>query len=503
MQTGRAIEDSADRVIDLTATTVRAVARAHVLIASNRGPLSFRRDDGGRLVANRGAGGLVSAMTTATAGEDAVWLCASLSDADREVAGSARDGRLDLAGYDTAGAAVLMLQIDEKTLAGAYGTIANETLWLLNHGLIDPASPPAYDDEWRNDWESYVTYNQTFADAICTQAADAARVLVQDYHLTLVPAMVREARPDLRISHFTHTPWAAPEHFDLLPPDVRAAIITGMLGADSIGFHSHRWADDFAECAIRSTGVDRLGYTIRDAGRSVPLRVHPLGVDPAPLRERVDQPDVAERRAVLAELVGDRQVISRVDRTEPAKNIVRGIEAVAELLRRHPEHRDRVVHLAMAYPSRQDLEEYRRYTEQAVAAAAAVNDEFGTDGWDPVVLEVADDYPRSLATLQAADVLLVNPLRDGMNLVAKEGMLLSADAVLVLSAEAGAADEMGADAIVVDPLDVPGTAQALHEALGMPAAERARRHAELCRIAAALPPHEWLEQQLDVLDDLP
>lgn len=484
-------------------TTLRLVASAHIVIASNRGPLSFRRSSTGGVTASRGGGGLVSAMTTAAAGESAVWLCATLSDTDREVAAHAPDGRLDLAGYDTAGAAVQMLPIDDRTLAGAYASIANETLWRLNHGLIDRTTPPEFDDEWRADWDQYVEYNQAFADAICTTAASNARVLVQDYHLTLVPAMLREARADLRISHFTHTPWATPELFGLLPADVAAAIVTGMLGADSIGFHSHRWADDFAECAVRSTGVDRLGYTIRDAGRSIPLRIHPLGVDAEPLLTRAGEADVLDRLAELNAIADGRQVISRVDRTEPAKNIAGGIEAIAELLRSYPEHVGRVVHLALAYPSRQDLEEYRTYTEQTIAAAAAVNEEFGTEQWTPVVLEVRDDYPRSLATLIRADVLLVNPLRDGMNLVAKEGMLLSKDAVLVLSSEAGAADEMGEAALLVDPLDVKGTADSLHDALTMPAEQRARRHEELRAVAVALPPHAWLEQQLEVLDDLP
>lgn len=484
-------------------TTLSAVASAQIVIASNRGPLSFHHSSSGEVEASRGGGGLVSAMTTAAADENAVWLCATLTEVDREVAAAAPDGRIDLAGFDTAGAAVQMLSIDEPALEGAYNAIANETLWRLNHGLVDLGAPPDFDDAWRESWEQYVGYNQAFADAICVVAASNARVLVQDYHLTLVPAMLREAREDLRISHFTHTPWARPEVFGLLPSDVAAAIVTGMLGADSIGFHSHRWADDFAECAVQSAGVDRLGYTIRDAGRSIPLRIHPLGVDADPLLERAAQSDVLERLGELNAIVDGRQVISRVDRTEPAKNIAGGIEAVAELLRNHPEHIGHVVHLALAYPSRQDLEEYRAYTEQTVAAAAAVNEEFGTEEWAPVVLEVRDDYPRSLATLIRADVLLVNPLRDGMNLVAKEGVLLSTDAVLVLSSQAGAADEMGGAALLVDPLDIKGTADALHEALTMPPAERTHRHDELRAVAVALPPHAWLEQQLDVLDELP
>jgi trehalose 6-phosphate synthase len=425
-------------------------------------------------------------MSVAAASAGSLWICAALSDVDREIAGSAPGGRIDLAGFDTDGAAVRMLDIDAGVLAGAYGTIANSTLWPINHGLVE--SLPTYDGQWRTAWDQYVAYNSAFADAIAEEAAPGARVLVQDYHLNLVPAALRRLRPDLRIGHFTHTPWAAPQDFALLPVDVSHAIVEGLLGADSLGFHSRRWADEFAACAATC-----------DIDVSVPLRVHPLGVDPVPLLARAAQADVAERRTALRTAVGNARVVGRVDRTEPAKNIDRGLLAFAELLRRHPDLSGQVVHVALAYPSRQDVAEYRAYTELCEATAAAINAELGTATWTPVQLVVRDDYARSLATLGSADVLLVNSLRDGMNLVAKEGVLLSDDAALVLSRETGAADEMGDDALLVDPFDVAGTAEALHGALTMPSTERTDRHRRLALIAAALPPQAWLQQQLDVL----
>ncbi len=475
------------------------MAGADVLIASNRGPLSFRRTTAGEVEAARGGGGLVSAMTAAAGDEGSLWLCATLSDVDRDVAGSAPDGRIDLAGYDTGGAAVTMLVIDAETLHGAYTSVSNETLWRLNHDLVDAAKPPSYDDQWRQDWAAYVAYNDRFAAAIADTAAPDAKVLVQDYHLDLAPTMIRERRPDLRIAHFTHTPWAKPQTFDYLPSDVGCDIINGLLGADTLGFHSQRWADDFGECAVAATGAKYDGEAVELGERRVPLRILPLGVETAPLLSRAAEPDVADRVRELRSSVGDRQIVGRVDRTEPAKNVRIGLVAFAELLRREPQHLDRVVHVVLAYPSRQDVEEYRTYTDQCVSTAEQINAEFGTPDWQPVLLEVRDDYPRSLATLKLSDVLLINPLRDGMNLVAKEGALLSPDSVLVLSREAGAADEMAADALLVDPTDVGATAVALHEALTMPAAERARRHAGLVATATALPPHAWLERQLEEL----
>jgi trehalose 6-phosphate synthase len=471
---------------------------ADVVIASNRGPIGFRRAADGAVTTARGGGGLVSAMAGLAADNGVVWVCAALSDLDREIAAAAPDGRLDAAGHAEAGA-VAMLAIDPATLDAAYNGIANTTLWYLHHGMIDVDHPISYDDAWRRDWLSYLAYNHSFADAVAADAADGARVLVQDYHLALLPAMLRAARPDLRIGHFTHTPWASPSAFATLPADVAAALLTGMLGADSVGFHSRRWARDFVDCCVAVLGATDLGNGVEYGDRVTATPVYPLGVDPAPLLARAAEADVASRRSALATEIGGRQAIVRVDRTEPSKNILGGLAAFRELLERHPEHAECVVHVALAYPSRQDVADYRLYTERVRTLAAEINDTFATPGWQPVLLAVVDDYARSLATLQLGDVVLVNPLRDGMNLVAKESMLLTSDAVLVLSSEAGAADEMGTAALIVDPYDVTATAAALHAALIMPAAERAERHAALVRAATALPPATWLHQQLDAL----
>jgi trehalose 6-phosphate synthase len=235
-------------------------------------------------------------------------------------------------------------------------------------------------------------------------------------------------------------------------------------------------------------------------GRATRVSVLPLGIDSEELRRRAAEPDVQGRLPLLRELVGDRQLILRIDRTELSKNIVRGLESYRELLRTRPQWRQQVVHLALAYPSRHDLPEYREYTGAVQRVAREVNEEFAVPGWLPVHLEVRDDYPRSLAAYSLADVLLVNPLRDGMNLVAKEGPVLSPKGIsLVLSRQAGAADELGADAHLVNPYDVTQTAEALHEALSTPAGLRRERTLRLATAATALPPAAWLAAQLAAL----
>ncbi|MFC8566502.1 trehalose-6-phosphate synthase [Streptomyces sp. NPDC057245] len=458
---------------------------AQVLVASNRGPVSYEVGEDGSLHAKRGGGGLVSGLSAIGPGAGALWVCSALGDGDREAVrrGVGEDG-------------VRMLDVPADVHADAYNGIANSVLWFVHHMLYQTPLEPVFDAEFRRQWASYEAYNRAFAEALAEEAAEGAAAMVQDYHLTLVPGMLRELRPDLRISHFSHTPWAPVDYFRLLPDDIAEQVLRGMLGADRLGFLTRRWADAFTACCDALTGG--LGAT--------EIGVHGLGGDADFLRKRSHEADVDERMAVLREEIGTapeggaRRTIVRVDRTELSKNIVRGLLAYRELLARRPEWRERVVHVAFAYPSRQDLAVYRDYTAEVRRVAEAVNEEFGTAGWTPVVLNLEDDFARSLAAYRLADVALVNPVRDGMNLVAKEVPVVSdAGCALVLSREAGAYEELGEDAVVVNPYDVTGTAEALHEALGLPAGERAERSKRLAAAGTALPPARWFLDQLEAL----
>ena len=476
--------------------------RRSLLVAANRGPVQIVAGRGGREEVTRGGGGLVSGMVSALSEVGGLWVCAALSDRERAVARRAPDGHLAEAGWDTGGLDVRMLPLDPSTFARAYNGIANSTIWFVHHLLYDSANSPVFDAQWRRLWAAYERYNRSFADALAAEAAPGAKVMVQDYHLDLVPRQLREQRDDLRIAHFTHTPWAPPEQFAMLPAVVCEELLTGLLGADHVGFHCARWAEAFLGCCERflSAPVDRAARTVEWQGRTVRVGLHPLGTSAQEMTSRAAEDDVTDAGRQLAELVGDCKVIARVDRTELSKNIVRGLLAYRELLRTRPEWRGRVVHVAYAYPSRTDIPEYREYTAAVQRVGREVEEEFATDDWHPLVLEVADDYPGSLAALRLADVLLVNPVRDGMNLVAKEGVILSErDAAVVLSRDAGVAEEYAGGALMVNPYDVTETAEALHTALSMPADERRERSGRLRAAATALPPAEWFRQQLDAL----
>jgi trehalose 6-phosphate synthase len=524
--------------------------RKRVLVASNRGPVSYWFGVDGTLIGRRGGGGLIAGITSgleALAIEaDVSWICAAFTDADRAAArqwdadpqgpqdspfppgilGSPDASVLrDTVIADDGDVTVRMLDIPPDTFDRAYNNVANSTLWFLHHLLFDTPNQPQFGHEFRRNWESYLAYNQAFADAVAEEAlAEHARpeqppsadadALIQDYHLSLAPRLLRDRLGDtargIGIAHFSHTPWAPPDYYRLLPDEVGRAILDGMLGADHLGFHAQWWADAFLECceAILDADVSRSAPMAANAvarvihrGHATEVAVHPLGVDVPALRARARADDVQAYITAINQVARGRKLIVRIDRTELSKNIVRGLAAYRELLATRPEWRGRVVHLALAYPSRSAIPEYRAYTEQVRRLAQEIVEEFRTPDWNPLILEVRDDYPRSLAACARADVLLVNPIRDGMNLVAQEGPVLSErGCALVLSREAGAAATLYGEALLVNPYDVSETAAALHQALAMPDAERRRRSDAMAAIAAASPPARWLGDQLASLD---
>jgi trehalose 6-phosphate synthase len=447
-----------------------------IVLASNRGPVSFQRDDAGQLVSRRGAGGLISGIGPLMSEAHATWLASAITDGDREAAAG---GVVEADGFR-----VHMLAVDAETYRLAYDVVSNGVLWFAHHGLWDLTREPAFDATWPDAWAAYRALNGAFATAIADDAPEGALVLVQDYHLCLVAAELADARPDLRCVHFTHTPFAPPVWLSPLPDPSARELLEGMAAYRACGFHTSRWADDFHESSLQL------------AGRAPRTFVAPLASDPEDIRAEAASPACASALLELDEVVGDRLVIGRVDRVELSKNILRGFLAYDDLLARHPEHRERVVFVAGAYPSREGVEAYARYRADVERTVEEINERWGTPDWQPIVLEVEDDFPRSVAVLRRADVLLVNPIRDGLNLVASEAALVNErDAVLALSPEAGAWEQLHLVALQVPPFDVAGTGDVLHRALTMPAEERHRRATELRSLAESRTPRDWLHDQ--------
>ncbi|HEY7439509.1 MAG TPA: trehalose-6-phosphate synthase [Acidimicrobiia bacterium] len=451
-----------------------------MIVASHRGPVTFaRRGEDGTFEARRGAGGVVSALGPLLAGrEDTCWIAAAITDDDRAAvaanAARAEDFELELLSLDT-------------SLHGMhYDVVSNSTLWFLMHGLFNLPYRPQFDDRFREAWEAYVEVNRSFANAIAETARPEDVVLVQDIQLFLVPAMLRELRPDLHITHFTHTPFCGPGSIRVLPEYVATAVCTS-LDQGAAGFHTERWAR-----AFRASSQEVLG---QPAGRDA--FVASFGPDKDVLAHEVASAPVRAEIDALSERVGERSLIVRSDRMELSKNIVRGFRAYELLLEQHPRFRERVVFAAMLNPSRESLPEYQAYRNEVEHTAARINDKFARGNWQPIVLDTRDHYARSIAAMAVSDVLLVNPIKDGLNLVAMEGPLANRrDGVVCLSREAGAFDVLGDACVAVQPFDLTQTAEALRTGLDMAADERASRARVLRQRAGAEPPGRWLETQI-------
>ncbi len=457
-----------------------ASGSAELVVVSNRGPFSLELGQDGSLTARPGGGGLAPSLVAALAGtSSATWVAAALSDGDRmgAPAGSIDSGQ--------AGLSLRLVALEPEVLSLAYDVVANAVLWFVYHGLFDTTRRPVFDRRWLEAWEGFRVYNRAFGEAVCEVAAPGGVVLVNDYHLPLVGAMLAAERSDLRTVHFSHTPFAAPGELAVLPHGAATELMEGMAGFGACGFHSTRWERAFRRC-------------VADAGARLPgTFVAPLGPDVARLEQAAISPACSERLASLQAQVGERRLVVRSDRLEPSKNLLRGLRAFDLLLEEHGRWRGSVIHLIRAYASRESLPEYLAYRSEVEHLAALVNERWSTRDYDPVIVDLGDDFASTVAALRAYDVLLVNPLRDGMNLVAKEGPALNArDGMLVLSEQAGAFDELGREAFAVHPFDICETADALHQALALEGVERSERAGRLRALAVAHPPAEWLEAVL-------
>jgi trehalose 6-phosphate synthase len=475
--------------------------RRKLIVVSNRGPVTYAREGGERL-ARRGGGGLVTALRGLVAHHDVTWIASAMSDEDRAVAA---EGLVEESvGHDST-VRLRLIAHDESAYDWFYNVVSNPMLWFLQHYLWELAYTPAIDIALKHAWtDGYRRVNQGFADAVVEEleADPETPVFFHDYHLYLAPRLVRERAPGALLAHFVHIPWPQPDYWHVLPDELRRSIHEGLLANDVIGFHADRWRINFLRSArdLVDAECNFFDYVAEHEGRRSIVSVHPISVDPAEFDELARSEDVL---AAERDLVARRpeKLILRVDRTDPSKNIVRGFRAFELFLEAHAHVHERVAMLALLDPSRQDIPEYSEYLGAIQREARRVNDRFQTNGWTPIELAIEDNFPAAVAAYKQFDVLFVNAIFDGMNLVAKEAPLVNErDGVVVLSENAGAHEELGDWVVSVNPFDVAGQAEALARALTMSQTKRQQR---LEAIRAHVREHDvaaWIEGQLADLD---
>jgi trehalose 6-phosphate synthase len=471
---------------------------APLILVSNRGPVTFARAGGDRL-ATRGGGGLVTALTGLVEQEPALWISAGISEEDARVAEEA--GRADFplpgVGRETRGRFVVL---DPETYNAYYNIIANPMIWFIQHYLWDLSNAPDIRREELQAWEDgYVAANRAFAEAVIEELSPHpdAVVMLHDYHLYLAPAEVRRMHPDAFLHFFVHIPWSQPDYWRVLPRHVREAILRGLLGSDVIAFHTSAYARNFLLCCeeLLDLRVDYARRQVRWEGREVWVRAYPISVNAPEFEALAHSPEVeGEEEPILRRR--RRYLILRVDRTDLSKNILRGFKAFDRFLDTHPEFLEEITFMAQLQPSRQDVDEYVEYLAKIRELVSHINTKHGNTDWMPIDLRVEQNLPRAVAGYKHYDVLLVNSIFDGMNLVAKEAALVNErDGVLILSENTGAHEELGSFALTVNPFDVESQAEALHQALAMPVDERQARAEHIRRIVHENDVAKWLSAQ--------
>jgi trehalose 6-phosphate synthase len=471
--------------------------RSPLVLVSNRGPVTF--GPGGEV--QRGSGGLVTALTGLASHRDAVWIASAMSEHDAEVS-RAHGGRAFPVRSPAGGEyLVRLVASDPEAYDRFYNVFANPMLWFIQHYLWDLSNAP---DIRRHEIEAfefgYNAVNDDLARAVVEEIADSEEpvVMVHDYHLYTLPDLVRRARPDVFLHHFVHIPWTQSDSWRVLPSRIRQEIYAGLLANDIIGFHTRSYRRNFLQCCrdLMDLDVDFERGLVLWQDREVWVRAYPLPIDHVATRRMASGGRVGEFERELLRRRRD-FLILRVDRADLSKNVLRGFSAFDLFLEQHAEFRERVTFVAQLMPSRTDVPEYAEYLERIEALVAVVNHRHGTPDWMPIQLKLRDDLEEAMAAYKHYDVLLVNAMFDGMNLVAKEGPLVNERAgVSILSENTGAHEELGEFALSVNPFDIQELADSIHAALDMPARERARRARGLVEIVTSRDPGDWIDEQL-------
>src|SRR4249919_1134721 len=471
-----------------------------LVIVSNRGPAEFDVDADGERSVRRGGGGLVTALSGLVANRGALWIASAMTAEDvvvaREGEGGAVRVELDDVTYD-----VLMVESDAEAYDRFYNVIANPILWFVQHYLWDLSNAPDIRQEELDAWDQgYQVVNRDIANAVLAQIAERERplVMLHDYHLYTAPGMIREERPDAFLHHFVHIPWSQPDSWRILPGRIREAIFRGMLANDIIGFHTHAYCINFIRCCdeLLEADVDYDRCLVGHADGETRARAYPLSIDAERLRRVAESPEVAAAEPEVLER-RRKHLIIRVDRADLSKNVLRGFTAFDVFLTQHPEFREEVTFIAHLQPSRQDVPEYAEYLERIEALVAVVNHRHGTTDWMPIDLKIYENFNDAVARYKHFDLLMVNSLFDGMNLVAKEAPAVNTrDGVLMLSENTGSHEELSDCALSVNPFDIQEQADAIHRALTMDPEERRVRAQRLKELVFSRNPGDWVDAQL-------
>lgn len=494
-----------DAELGPTEKLAKLLAGRRLIVASNRGPISYSLNASGSLDVQRGSGGVTTALTAACRYVPVTWIASAMSSGDRAAAQAAEKLSVPFNSHEIG---LRFVVSPEEQYQRYYNVISNPLLWFLQHYMWDtPYAPNISADIYKAWHKGYVPVNEAFARSLATEAADGAPsyIMLHDYHLYLVPGMLRKLQPNAIVQHFIHIPWPTYRYWLFLPAFMRNSIIESLLAADIIGLQTMRDVRSFLFCCEEfspDAKVDHDSNTVSFKGHETLVKSYPIAIDTQGLATFAQSEQVLADQARLRPYLGEKTIV-RVDRMDPSKNALRGFGAFDTLLRRRPDLRGKVNFLCFLVPSRTGLSLYQRYADEVFGVAKALNDDYGTPTWQPIKIFYEENYAQAVAALKMYDVLLVNPIIDGMNLVAKEGPVVNTrNGVLVLSEMAGAFEQLGRHSLPVSPTDVEGTSRALEIALSMPEEEKRKRNEGLRHLVLTEDLVQWLERQLEDVTSL-
>ena len=479
------------------------LANRHLILASNRGPVEYHVGEDGQLQPRRGSGGVVTALNSLLNLVNFTWIASAMGEGDRRTAleHEAAAVRSPLPGQRLS---LRYIVTPRRVYHKYYNVVCNPLLWFLQHYMWSSPYTPNIDRTVYDAWENgYVAVNEAFAQTIAKEAQNESTppcIMLHDYHLYLVAGIIRKQLSDAVIQHFIHIPWPNPSYWQLLPATFRRAVCESLCAADIVGFQTMRDVQSFllsCEAFLPEAQVDYSNHTVRLNDLCTQVRTYPISIDVQEIRNIATSPRAQDHERRLRPMCGEKTIV-RVDRTEPSKNIVRGFRAFETLLQRYPDLIGRVKFLAFLVPSRTHIRQYQRYLQEVDALVQSINATYGTPTWQPITVFYENNYTQAVAGMRLYDVLLVNSVIDGMNLVAKEGPVVNTkNGVLILSETAGAHEQLSKGVLSIAPADVEGTVQALQCALTMSDQEREERATTLVKVIKQEDIYHWLQRQME------
>lgn len=476
-----------------------------IIVASNRGPVVFKRNVEGKIELIRGAGGIVGSMIPFLKKTHGKWVSSAIGECDHYM-NNKYNFKVPIPLEDPE-YYVQFIKTEENIYNNFNGKFANPLLWFIHHSMWNPPYSPCADDELHQAWDSYQHVNSMFADAIGEDIYKSDKtpiVMLQDYHLYLTPQLIRKQHPEVLMSQFVHIPFPPPEIFQQLPNHMQIEILESMLTNNVLGFHIPRYMNNFLQTIkqiLPHVSVDDTLGDILYNGHTCHVRTYPISVDIETLQIHAQDPNVIAKEAEVEKMIGDCKLIYRTDRADLSKNIIRGFQAYDMFLEKYPEWREKVKFVATLMPSRQDIKIYREYTDKIRDIVKEINEKYATPDWQPIKYICKGDYDLVVALLKRYDVLMVNPILDGMNIVAKEGSVINENnGVLILSTGAGCYEELKDGAVCINPYDLRQTAESIDIALLMDASSKAELLHEARDAIERNDLNKWVSDQLNDIE---